>query len=73
MKRSNKRSGGVILFINTEIKSKINDKMSMIVDNEMEIITVETLNEKSKKIIGCVYQSPGSNTELLTKSRSLLK
>lgn len=42
---SNERGGGVVLFIDTEIKCKINDQMSTVVENVMKIITAETLNK----------------------------
>lgn len=41
--------------------------MTAMVDNVMEIITVEIVNEKSKNVfVFCVYRAPGTSVESLT-------
>uniref|UniRef100_A0A8C6MKE1 Reverse transcriptase domain-containing protein n=1 Tax=Nothobranchius furzeri TaxID=105023 RepID=A0A8C6MKE1_NOTFU len=59
--RINKRGGGVALYINNDLKCKLDKKMTMMEDNVMEMVTVEIINDTSKNIIiSCVYRAPGS-------------
>lgn len=59
--RSNKRGGGVALFVMTAFKCKVIGDMTIVIDNVMECITIEIEVERSKNIlISCIYRTPGS-------------
>ena len=59
--RTRRKCGGVALFIDKRYITKQVSKMSIVVDNIMESITVELEIKNSKNaIISCVYRTPGS-------------
>lgn len=59
--RTNKRSGGVALFVNEDLKCKQIQGMTMAIDDIMECISVEIELEKmSNIIVTCIYRRPGS-------------
>lgn len=59
--RANKNGGGAALYVHNDYKCKIIETMSMIVENIMEIVTVELYVVKSKSvIISSIYRTPGS-------------
>lgn len=54
--RTNKRSGGVALFVNEDFKCKQIQGMTMAIDDIMECISVEIELEKmSNIIVTCIY------------------
>lgn len=58
---------GVALNINSFLRCKVVDNMTRVVDNIMEIITMEIINEKSKNVlVSCVYRAPGTSVEIFT-------
>ena len=62
--RTQRRCGGVALYIDKRYKTKQVIKMSNIVDNIMECITVEIEIRNSKNaLISCIYRTPGSCIE----------
>lgn len=62
--RKNKAGGGVAIFVDKRLKFKALEKMSVVVDNILECITVEVNTGKSKNVIvSCIYRTPGSNIE----------
>ena len=65
--RSNKKSGGVALFVDNTLKCKSVDFMTMAIDELMECVTVEIEMEKrSNIIVTCIYRKPGSVIETFT-------
>lgn len=62
--RRNKGGGGVALYVDKSLKFNVVKKMTMVIDNVLECITVEICKEKSKNvIISCIYRAPGSSIE----------
>lgn len=62
--RTNKRSGGVALFVSEDLKCKQIQCMTMAIDDIMECISVEIELEKmSNIIVTCIYRRPGSLME----------
>ena len=65
--RTNKRGGGVLLYINKNQESMKIDTFSIAIDDLLEIITIELILPNSKnKIISCVYRTPGSDVDKFT-------
>lgn len=63
--RSNKKGGGVALYVNNRLKYKIVENMTTAIDNVMECITVEICLEKRKSIIvSFVCRALGSNIKI---------
>lgn len=59
--RTNKKGGGVALYIDKSNDSKPVSYLSFAIDNIMECITVEIEMDKSKNIIiSCIYRTQGS-------------
>ena len=59
--RSNKREGGVALFVMTAFKCKVVGDMTIVIDNVMECIATEIEVERPKNIlISCIYRTPRS-------------
>ncbi len=62
--RQNKVGGGVAMYVDKNLKSKVLDNVSSAIDNILECITIEIYKEKCKNvIISCVYGAPGSSIE----------
>lgn len=55
--RTNKRGGGVALFVDRDLKSKPVTRMTTVVDDLMECLTVEIQMEKIKNIVLRCVQS----------------
>lgn len=54
--RSNKKPGGVALFVNCDLKCKQLKDMYMVIDDLMETVTVELeMERRSNIIVRCVY------------------
>ena len=65
--RSNKKAGGVALFVDSDLKCKPVEYMTVAIDDLMECITVEIEMEKMRNIIvTCLYRKPGSTIESFT-------
>lgn len=48
--------------MDTNLKYKVVEKMTQVVDNFLECITIELVMEKRKNtIVNCIYRTPGSN------------
>ena len=62
--RTNKRGGGVMLYISNNIEyEKLND-LSFVVDDMFEVLSVELKIKNAKNIVvSCLYRSPGSCLE----------
>ncbi len=53
------------MYVDKALKFKVLETMSTVADNILECITVEIYKERTKTvIIGCIYRSPGSSTEV---------
>lgn len=62
--RESSCEGGVALFVDRGLTSKVVENMSIIIDNIMECITIEICMEKMNNVIvSCVYRKPGSKIE----------
>lgn len=58
--RPNKGGGGVAIYV-----GKTLEKMTAVVDNLLECITVEIWREKHKHImVSCIYRAPDTNIEI---------
>ena len=63
--RKNKNGGGVALFVDRKFNFKVDEKLSVVVDNLLECVTIEIVMERKKNIIvSCIYRTPGSNIDL---------
>ncbi|KAL7373405.1 hypothetical protein ABVT39_006045 [Epinephelus coioides] len=63
--RKNKNGGGVALFVDRKFNFKVDEKLSVVVDNLLECVTIEIVLERKKNIIvSCIYRTPGSNIDL---------
>lgn len=71
--RSNKRGGGVALYIRSSYHSEIIRNMSFSIYNLTECVTVEIHFERAKNIIiGCVYRPPTTNIDAFNDKLSEL-
>lgn len=62
--RNNRKGGGVALYICSDLKCKIIERMTTVVEDLMECLTVEIEMEKQRNIvITCVYRTPGSSVK----------
>lgn len=53
--RVNKSGGGVTLYVDKDLNYKVVEKMSMVVDNLLECVTIEMCMEKKKNIsVSCI-------------------
>ena len=67
--RKNKRGGGVALFVNTDLKCRIVECMTMAINDLFECITVEIDMEKKKNVVvTCIYRTPGSKIEMFNEN-----
>ena len=63
--RQNKVGGGVAIYVDKTLNFRVLDRMTTVVDNLLECITIEICKEKTKnQIISCIYRAPGSNIEI---------
>ena len=59
--RNKKGGGGVSVYVANDLSFKICNKMTKVVDELMECLTVEICNMKENNILfTCVYRQPGS-------------
>ena len=62
--RSNKRGGGVMIYVSKSIKFKMVKNMSEAIDDLYECVTIEIESMKGRNtIITCMYRTPGTNIE----------
>ena len=67
--RRNKKSGGVALYIDSNLKCKVVEAMTINIDNILECLTVEIVPENAKNIvISCVYRTPNSSMEIFNNA-----
>lgn len=60
--RVSKKGGGVALYICSDLKCKIIESMTTVIENLMECITVEIEMKKQRNImVTCIYRTPGSS------------
>lgn len=65
--RVNKKAGGVALFVNSDLKCKPIECMTVAVDDLMECVTVEIEMERSCNIVvTCIYRIPRTMIETFT-------
>ena len=58
--RLNKGGGGVAIYVDMNLKYKIVEAMSQVVDNLLECITIEICMESKRNVsISCIYRIPG--------------
>ena len=63
--RQNKGGGGVAIYVDKTLHFKVLDRMTTVVDNVLECISIEICKEKRNNlIISCLYRAPGSNIEV---------
>lgn len=62
--RTNKRGGGVALYIKSQLKYSLNEKLSTTVQDLFECITVEIALPKKTITVSCVYRQPGSDIDV---------
>ena len=63
--RENKIGGGVALYVDKNLNYKVVEKLTTVVDNVLECVTIEILMEKTKNIrVSCIYRTPSSNIEI---------
>ena len=63
--RTNKKGGGVALYINNRIQYQIIDNLSINIDNCLECITVKLLL-KQNVIVSSIYRQPNSKIDYFT-------
>jgi exonuclease III len=62
--RTNKRGGGVMMYVLKSIQFKLVKNMSEAIDNLYECVTIEIETVKSNNtVITCMYRAPGSNID----------
>ena len=62
--RTDKRGGGVTLYVHDSIRVKKSNEFSVAINDVLESITIELHIEKGKNIIiSCIYRVPGSNIQ----------
>ena len=65
--RNEGKGGGVALYVNSSIKSKQIESMSLCVEDSFECVTVELLLEGSRNvIISCIYRKPATKLDDFT-------
>lgn len=65
MNRTNKKGGGVALYLNDKLKCRLIDNMTTAIDGVMECVTVEIEMESNKNsILSCIYRAPASSIDL---------
>jgi len=71
--RTNKRGGGVALYVDSVLKCTLVEKMTIVTDDLMECITIEIEMERKRNVVvTCAYRAPGSNVELFKDSLGVL-
>ena len=61
MNRTNKRGGGVMIYVSSGLNFSVVDKMTECVDDQYECVTIEINVKNSKNIIvSCIYRTPSS-------------
>lgn len=64
--REDKRGGGVAMYVDKNLKCKIDEQRTMM-SELMEILTIEIMNDMGKNIlISCVYRPPGPGVDQFT-------
>lgn len=59
--RINKKGGGVALYIHNHLDFKILNKMTTVIDDALECLSIELIFEKSKNVVvSCIYRQPGT-------------
>eukprot|EP00111_Clytia_hemisphaerica_P011532 TCONS_00033842-protein len=58
--RSNKKGGGLCIFVHESLNYKRKQDLS-VNDNDCEILTIELINKLQNIIISCVYRQPSGN------------
>lgn len=67
--RTNKKGGGVALYVDNDLSCKIVDSLSTTIEGVLECLSVEIVVLKSKNIIvSCLYRTPGSCLDLFNKN-----
>uniref|UniRef100_A0A8C6M4T9 Reverse transcriptase domain-containing protein n=1 Tax=Nothobranchius furzeri TaxID=105023 RepID=A0A8C6M4T9_NOTFU len=62
--RTNKKGGGVALYVDKNLRFEKMSRMTRVVDGVMECITVEiNMNKQKNIIVSCIYRTPGSKIE----------
>ena len=57
--RESKQGGGVVLYVLDVFSCKLNKELTFVIDDQLEIVTVEVRGNKGKKFtVGCLYRSP---------------
>ena len=65
--RSDRRGGGVMIYVHKSLKAKQILRMSEVINDIYECVTVEIETERgSNIIISCLYRTPGSNIDMFT-------
>ena len=71
--RTNKRGGGVIIYVSNVLKFKLLPELSENINDVYDYISLETDTVKSRYIIiTCLYRPPGTNIELFNYYLELL-
>lgn len=64
MNRKNKKGGGVAIYVDSALTSKIIKNMTTTIDGIMECLTIEISDADTKNIvITCLYRTPGSSID----------
>lgn len=67
--RSNRSGGGVALYIDSNLKYRLVECLTVVIDDLMECIAVEIeLERRRNMVVACVYRKPGSNVETFKDS-----
>ena len=56
--RNNKRGGGVSIFINNNIKYKLNDNLSLSVNDAYDMVTISFIYEYINYVLLGIYKAP---------------
>ena len=56
--RNNKRVGGVSIFINNNIKYKLNDNLSLSVNDAYDMVTISFIYEYINYVLSGIYKAP---------------
>ncbi|KAJ8031441.1 hypothetical protein HOLleu_24631 [Holothuria leucospilota] len=65
--RSNRRGGGVAVYVKNSLAYKVIDKMCTEINDVLEFVSIEIcVKNKKNVIVSCLYRQPGSSTETLT-------
>ena len=67
--RTNKKGGGVAIYINEYISYKLSEKLSTSINNVLEWVTIDIcIRNKNVITVCCLYRQPGSNIEVLNET-----